>query len=562
MQLFFMVLVACNTPPQGGELIDPVHLVAIEVEPAEITLSTGPDGIQTQQFTAWAELDDGSIVELDLAEWTVSNNSAGEVDDTGLFTPSSDNGGITWVTAEYANESASATVTVVYHEELVEDQVDTTLFEGTAQPMEASPWLYPEDGSALPRNTKSINFQWLDLAAEAYRLHFTSTVSDIDLYMGQNGWESDSGVWQVIAGTNAGGSVEVELEAVVDGQLYSTDPLTLKVNRMDARGSIFYWTTNMSSIFRIPYGGDYEEYLSVKTTGGYCVGCHAISGGDVPLLAYSSVGFWHVDPDEPMEGYMEIRHLDEMDTFTLVRETEYTGDYKTFSPEGDLMLTSARGVLSMYDTRTGELLADITPTYEETGESMPIAHAEWMPSGDVVALTVAEDGMYYSWQVHGSRLYVMDYLGNGLFGQPELFVDPDDLYDDGAHIAYYPDWSPDSEWLAFNVSTGDSYDDEDAEVWAIHRDGGDAVLLQAANKDGGLTNSWPVWGPLPDDEVLWLAFSSKRDYGYTATADLPQVWVTTFDPTLAEAGEDPSTPAIWLVGQDPEDNNHVPVWVD
>ena len=66
----------------------------------------------------------------------------------------------------------------------------------------------------------------------------------------------------------------------------------------------------------------------------------------------------------------------------------------------------------------------------------------------------------------------------------------------------------------------------------------------------------------PDDDILRLTYSSRRDYGYTAIATEPQVWVTAFDPTEADAGRDPSSPAFWLVGQDPFENNHVPVWIE
>ncbi len=92
--------------------------------------------------------------------------------------------------------------------------------------------------------------------------------------------------------------------------------------------------------------------------------------------------------------------------------------------------------------------------------------------------------------------------------------------------------------------------------------GGTPVLLEAANMGEGLTNSWPRWSPLPDDDILWLTFSSRRDYGYVAQRSEPQVWVTAFDPAEIEAGNDPSSPAFWLVGQDPMENNHVPVWIE
>ncbi|HNH50119.1 MAG TPA: hypothetical protein PKY30_23995, partial [Myxococcota bacterium] len=78
----------------------------------------------------------------------------------------------------------------------------------------------------------------------------------------------------------------------------------------------------------------------------------------------------------------------------------------------------------------------------------------------------------------------------------------------------------------------------------------------------GLTNSIPRWGPLPDDDVLWLAFSSKRIYGNNLTAGNPQIWVAGFDPIKAGKGEDPSWPAFWLPGQDAAQGNHIPAWAE
>jgi len=86
------------------------------------------------------------------------------------------------------------------------------------------------------------------------------------------------------------------------------------------------------------------------------------------------------------------------------------------------------------------------------------------------------------------------------------------------------------------------------------------IRLDAANATGDLTNSWPRWGPLPDDDVLWLAFGSKRSYG-SITSGSAQIWLAGFDPAKAEAGQDPSWPAFWLPGQDPTTANHLPLWV-
>jgi len=562
MRLVLLFLAACTTSPNDDGAPDPNLLTSLEVEPAEVTLVTGPEGFETEQFTAWANLEDGSRVELAVAEWTVSNSTAGEVDDDGLFTPTGDNGGITWITAEYANTWASATVTVVYHEELTEGDADATLFEGQISDMTDSPWMYPEDGVRLPRGTPSIHFQWQDLAADAYRLHFASEVSDIVVYTEDFGWESQAALWQVIASTNAAGAVDVTLSASIDGQVQQAEPIQLLVNRMDTRGTIYYWTSTTKGVSRINEDHQVESWWSADDMNGRCVGCHAISTGAEPLLSYSlDPSEWGYDPDNPNPARTEIRLLADPTTAITTFDDQQLGDFKSFSPNGELMLTAYNCQLLLYDARAGSLIADVTPWDEGAGAELCVAQGEWSPDGTQVALTVSDD-LVVSWRIYDGSLYLMDYLGQHTFAAPHLLVDPNALFADSEHIAYYPAWSPDGAWIAFNTSSGDSYDDEDAELWVVDPAVGEAIALVAANMSEGLTNSWPRWSPLPDDDILWLTFSSKRAYGYQVTFGQPQVWVSAFDPALAEQGLDPSSPSFWLVGQDIRENNHVPVWVE
>jgi len=561
MRLLPLLLAACTTNPNGDGAPDPNLLVSLEVEPAEVTLVTGPDGFDTEQFTAWANLEDGSRVELEVAEWTVSNSSAGSVDEEGLFTPADDNGGITWVTAEYANTWASSTVTVIYHEELTEGTADASLFQGAESDLGSNPWLYPEDRVRLPRGTPSIHFQWDDLQADAYRLHFESEVSDIVVYTEDFGWESQAALWQVIASTNAAGSVDVTLSASVGGEVLQAEPIQLLVNRMDTRGTIYYWTSTTKGVSRIDENAEAENWWAEGDMDGWCVGCHAVSTGDTPLLAYTAHPTnWEWDPSNPYPGRTEIRLLSDPTQTIVTIDYDQMGDFKSFSPDGELLITAYNCQLLLYDARAGVFIADVSPADPDGGQ-MCVAQAEFSPDGTQVAMTVS-DSISTSWEIHDGALYMMDYLGDHSFSEPELLVDPDDLFDDGQHIAYYPAWSPDGAWIAFNTSTGDSYDDDDAWLWVVSAEGGSPVSLDKANLSEGLTNSWPRWSPLPDDDILWVTFSSKRDYGYQAVEGNPQVWVASFDPSLAEQGLDPSSPAFWLVGQNIRENNHVPVWVE
>jgi hypothetical protein len=531
-----LLLIACS------EEIAPVphEVVSLEVTPAEATVTTGPLGGEAVQFEAWVTLEDGERAPLEVVEWTVSNTSAGEIDAAGLFSPSTSNGGDTWVTARSDGLESTATVKVIYERRIVEEGADPDLFIGSVGDLEDA-WLYPEDGVNLPRNTPSVELQWVELAeARCWRLELRSAFTDLTVYTTAASWEADEQLWQTIAATNAGGRVEIELTAATDVGLLQAAPLVVNVNRMDASGSILYWSTSTEGFMEIPYGGDSQEFLTINQTG-RCQGCHAVSSRGYLAFTY--------DGGNGSLGVVDMDGMGEV----LAGDGQFFGNFKTFSPDGRYLAAAYGGALLLYDGLTLEYLGEIA-----VGE--PVTHVDWSPDGDRLAMTVHDGGEGWGdWYFSGGRIAVMDYYGDGSFGAPVTVFDPGEGYN-----AYYPAWSPDGEWIAFNVSTGDSYDDEDAEVWVMSATSGDALPLAAANLGEGLTNSWPRWGPLPDDDILWLAFASKRAYGryYSAEAPAPQIWVAGFDPQRAAAGRDPSWPAFWLPGQDTAQNNHIPVWAE
>jgi hypothetical protein len=530
-----MLALACSSKEKTSTGSDDVVLTALTIEPAEVTIATGPEGGLPVDFTVTATLEDGSVVELEEVEWSLSNRSAGELDDQGVFTPSDSNGGITYVTAGFDGLVAQALVTVTYGEELVEEGANAGAFRGAETEVDGM-WAYPQDGVNFPRNTPSIKFQWYDQGAESYKLRFRGATTDLSVYTTATSWTASEEVWTRVVSTNAGGSLSVTLSAAVGGAVYSEAPLTLNVNRMDGTGSIYYWSTSASGIMEVPYGGYAREYLTYSTTG-RCVGCHDISPQGYIAMSYDGGN-----------GSLVVKRLSD-GADMIAADTGYYGNFKTFSPDGRYMATTLAGTLLLYDATTFTLL------YEVPVDGS-VSHVDWSPDGDSLALVTRPDG-YDDWCFYGGSVSVMDHNGDGTFSAPRVIYAPPSGYN-----AYYPVWSPDGDWIAFNVSYEDAYDDASAMLNVIARDGGTPIVLGSANLSEGYTNSWPRWGPLPDDEVLWLAFSSKRAYGTTTAAGVPQIWVTAFDPERAARGEDPSWPAFWLPGQDPAQSNHIPVWTE
>jgi Tol biopolymer transport system component len=281
---------------------------------------------------------------------------------------------------------------------------------------------------------------------------------------------------------------------------------------------------------QIPFGGTATPYLTQADTGHECQGCHAVS--KTGLIAYT------YDGDS---GALALKRVDDK---TDVNPNAGIGNFKTFSPDGKYLLATDRGRLQLLDGATGAYLGDV----RNQGD---VTQPDWSPDGTIVAVTMfmgtPADSNYAP-----TDIAVMDVIGDGQFSEPRILVDVTPPW-----RAYYPAWSPDGKWLAYNL-----YSDPDAELWVIDRDGlRPPVRLDAANQAVPQSDSWPRWGPLPDDEVLWLAFSSVRPYGYVVSA-IPQIWVAGFDPGRAEQGLDPTWPAFWLPGQDPTTANHIPLWID
>lgn len=530
MRLLLPLFIAC-APDEPAPT--PPRIASLAISPSELQIETGPDGGELVQYEVTATYADGTVAPLELVEWTLSNRSVGAIDEAGLFTPSTENGGLTWVKAELGDAVAFGTLTVIYAEEVVDGDVDPGLFDGPVTTVSGL-WLYPEDGVNIPRNTPSLRFQWDDIGADAYRLHFESEVTDLTVYTASPEWTADQDVWPRIVSTNAGGEVWVDLWAYKDGQILGEAPIAIAVNRMDATGSIYYWSTSAAGIMEIPYGGQAVEFMTQASTG-RCVACHSISRDGLIAFTYDGGN-----------GNLGVKRMS--DGADVIPYGAAYANFTTFSPDGRFLLGTANGALMLWDAPSGTFLWEVAVDGSGT-------HVDWSPDGDRVAFTYVPGSLESDWAFSASSaIAVMDHLGDGTFGAPQVvYTPPTD------QKAYYPSWSPDGEWIAFNVSSEDAYDDTTAEVWVVSGDGGKGIRLDQANLGADLTNSWPRWAPLPDDDVLWLTFASRRDYG-RVVAGTPQIWVAGFDPEKARAGADPSWPAFWLPGQDAAQGNHIPVW--
>jgi len=561
--------VSCDDYPLGVDGLAPI--VTVEVEPADAVVEVTTGGpAEVLQYSATITREDGSVDQSTSVDWESSNQTVGEIDTSGMFTANDSTGGRTSIRAGYMGAWGQASLTVVYAEQVVtdgapEDAPDLFDTPPVVDP-DAPVLLYPFDQVRIPRNTPQITFQWdPGPTCNLFLLRFASEVTQVDVYTDEHQWTPDEQLWYTIAAANAGGTTTLELLGLAydeqgslggDGEpLTIGTPTTIHISRLDAQGSVFYWNASIGGVYRIPFGSSEPEEFYGQNNYGHCVSCHVISPDGSQMAVTYDRG------NGPMGLVSMDAPLDDGQA-TIPYSGGEVGNFKTFSPDGSALLSSFNGVLRMHDAASGEEWYTLDLAFKVTQPS-------WSPLGDRIAVVLPDESTYVSdWSFNSGRIALLHVDANGTIGvEPEIIVSSED----GSNN-YYPTFSPDGDWIAYNRSwntdgtaeSWDSYNDDSATLMVVRSDGSVGFEMATANGDGYLCNSWPFWAPMPDADVLWLAFSSKRPYGFLSSIEgnRPQIWVAAFDLQVAAGGGggDPSSPPFWLPFQDPDTSNHIAIW--
>ena len=533
--LFAGLTLLMGCPSQPGE----VTSYTIEVTPGEVSIETGPDLTpETIQYTATVVPGPDSAPPTGTITWSLTNPDVGTISADGLFTASTDFGGRTEVVATLGDVTGSAALTSKWIAVIDHPDVDPTWFEGTPSVMDNPEWLYPQPGAFLPKNVPSVLFSWSNVFARGYRMVFATETINLTVYLNESSWTASQEDWQRITRSNAGEAVTCELRASLDDEeLWQAEELEIEVDSFDATGSIIYWSSSVAGMLEIPFGGVAQDFYT-RNDAGTCVGCHQISSRGIMSYTRNSANGVLALFDVSTRMDIELKGIQGT-------------NFQAFSPDGTRLLNAFQGTITLHDGENGSLLSTVL---QHDLVTMP----DWAPDGQHVVFVRSDAcGSNYDLRLCPPSVNTIERMSvsGDTFGTPEiLYTAP------AGELAYYPVHSPDSQWIVFNRSTGDSYDDTDASLWAIRTDGsGEAVELAAANLDVNLTNSWPRFAPPSDEaDVFWLTFASKRTYDGRR---VPQIWISAFNPE-AGPGEDPTKPAFWLPGQNPSQNNHIPAWVE
>jgi hypothetical protein len=448
--------------------------------------------------------------------------------------------------------------------------------------------------------------------------------------------------WALLVAANRGSSaVTVTVRGTTDGTCASSAQSSIKMSfaSEDILGAIYYWKSTISAagtggqIWEKSFGDQTPEQ---QVTGGAnsgalsssCNGCHVLSRDGQRMVIYS-------DDDDSDDEYSDVKgSVIDMATKLAIGGTGggrvpglQPPGFSTISPSHTLYLTSdglgtaPTNNFTLWSGTTGMQSPNVTFGMAGERPTMP----DWSPDGSKVIYALPS--AVASWassnsgtrtdddHAFGSSLWVLPYSGNSMFGTPAVF-----LQSKGENN-YYPSYSPDGQFVVFDrapassaVATvtdctnagspgalcpNDSFSNPAARLMLISlTNTAQAIDLQKANGSPAaapqnLSNSWPRWSPFVQtynggNRLLWLAFSSTRDYGVLVRNHLagmyqcypadsyeqagathgrpfdplcqqPKLWMAAVN--LSDTGgTDPSFPAFYLPFQDITTHNHTPQW--
>ena len=455
--------------------------------------------------------------------------------------------------------------------------------------------VYPPNNAMAPRDFAPITVQWTYAGTDAnlFIVRFENPEAEIDV-MGDLANLADAPGYSITIPDK----IWAELFAYPDhpdwtlrviaanvqnqqlvGKMVSSKPLAFHVSNQKVGGAVYYWNTTMSAV-RVLEAGQLQP-TTLPGGGGMmaCVGCHSVSP-DGSAVAVSSFfggggGFSTMSMNmvsgksgKPLTWLSPKAQSQLATSFTI--SAAFSQAY--FTATSKWLVVPQNGKLRSVNLLTGDSYAMVSG-----GDLGQQAFPTWSNDGSTIVYASAKDvGQGFSGSV-ATSLYRVDWNG-GTGGQATVIPGADEP----GIFHYYPALSVDGDYVVYNradpsgptcPSSGSSggpssgggattYDNCNAELWMIATQGGVPIRLDNANQSTDpLTNSWPTFGNVVGD-YYWMAFSSRRDYGFKHTGNpaSPQVYIAAVDRKKLDQGQDGSYAALWLPGPDISSGCHIARW--
>jgi WD40-like Beta Propeller Repeat len=437
--------------------------------------------------------------------------------------------------------------------------------------------IYPSHETMFPLNVSHIRHDYTAGANDLFELRFVGPKTRVSVFTSSLTWTPTEEQWDWIAESNRGASVELVvlgLDTSAPTDAWASAPITLFFSDSAVEGAIYYWSTGTKGVMRATVGNPIPEKFytdPAATDAEQCVACHTLSrDGKRLAVGYNGERLREVsvperetivgdqtaaaDPTMPDPG-MKPGKMPKPPKGMMGEGM--ASAWTTFSPDGEMLLVAANGILTLIDSDTGATIGDdagVVPIPAGTVAT----HPDWAATGDRVAIALGTKGG--NKEIEAGSIAILGYDG-GKWGAAEVVIESSG----GSDNNFFPVWSPDSKYLAYVHAEGKSKDAVSAELRLFDVATSKIISMtrlnqRVNNQDGVLDtgNSMPTWAPSTKQGTFWLAFSSIRAYSIVRPTDKDkdQIWIAAVDPSA----EDPGYAGFWAPFQSTEEGNHRAFW--
>lgn len=543
-------------------------LQSIAISPAGQTVAIGASPTSVN-FTATATLGSGSSDATSRLTWTATRSDdtpPGTFTSAGVYQPQAGVGGTVTIKATDGCKTGQTTVTLRLETTFKDPgSAITGRFGGPVVTNSATKTpliVYPSDQTRFPRNIYKVLFQWKKSGNDYFRLTFDGPGSKTVVYSDgvraecqasaatSGCMETDSAIWQAIAGSNAGAVATLTIDGVTtgDSNVYRSAPIHIGFSKQDVKGAIFYWSTTAAGIRRASISdADPEAYVVAKPIATVlpnnngavkCVACHTVSRSGKKLFAFTQAG-------STGEFVYDVT-LEPPPNPLITTQISTQKGFGTFRPDDKRVVATI-----------GSLLAEFDADSKTKITNLPVAkgtNPDWSPTGTELAFSDQGGD-----SPGNANLKIIAY-SNGTWGAVRTLVEASGLTN------LFPSYSPDGAYVAYARGKG-GHGDKTFQLWLAKADGTQTpVELVTANRvvnsqmtAGQHENNMPTWAP-PGD-FHWVAFNSVRPYGVVyPNGGTQQIWVAAIDPAKLGTKQDPSFPAFRFSFQGLAENNHRAFW--
>jgi hypothetical protein len=551
--------------PDGG-----IESIVVEPKTADILID---NGVATPPNVDFEALKGGQPVD---ASWSVDFGTIADVDSNGVVTPSGTKGGEVVVTAKTSDGQGSGKVSV--HVKQVQNPGgispgDQGILKGAVDPDAVTQWTYPYDKTVFPRGLLAPEMMWNNGGPDdSYYIHLVGQFVEIEIFAkapAPSRFLLDDATWKAISESGKGGDVAVSVHRLVPGAQTATVVInhTWRLAKGSLRGTVYYWANSLGRVVRIKPGSpapdDFLAAANPPVTG--CTTCHTVSANGETLI---------MGGDNPTSNFQLIPNASQLELASVGKDVRNWA-MPAVSPNGKYVVENNAanvpgppgGSDGMFDAMTGLKLAG-------TGlEGIMLGMPAFGPSGKHLAYVTLEG-------THDLARFLYNSAANTVSEQQVLVsagADPN------LNAISFPSVSPtvpggelgESTWITYHrgaypgsldtrFGPGDLYlanaDEPGIEVRLANANG-DGYPFAAGDRDRSY-NYEPTFAPVISGGYAWVVFTSRRTYGNRLTGPkdkVKQLWVVAID-QLPKPGEDPSHPAFWVPGQDPETLNMRGFW--